>query len=191
LVAGLSPNATLVLLSTDQVYPDRSGPHREGNEGPVNAYGRSKLAGELAAASHGRSLILRTNLFGPSRTVGRESLSDFVTRRLTSGERVDLFVDVLFSPLHMATLSTLTLEAALSGLTGVFNAGSRDGLSKHDFGLAVAHRLGLDTSSARPALSDAVAGRVPRPHDLRLDVGKLEAALGRVMPTLLEEVKKL
>jgi dTDP-4-dehydrorhamnose reductase len=64
-------------------------------------------------------------------------------------------------------------------------------MSKYDFGLAVARVHGLDSGSARPARSDSVPSRAPRPHDLRLDVGKLEDSLGRVMPTLLEEVQKL
>jgi len=190
-VAEITRETMFVLFSTDQVYPDSVGPHAVGTEDPVNAYGRSKLAGEGAARSHGRSLVLRTNLFGPSQTRGRESLSDFVARRLSSSEGADLFVDVLFSPLHMATLAALALEVAAMGLTGVFNAGSREGMSKYDFGIAVADQLNLPTSEARPARSDDLPARAPRPHDLRLDVGTFEASLGRVMPTLLDEVQKL
>jgi len=192
LVDALPGNCRLVHISTDQVYPDGSGPYCEGTEKPVNIYGHSKLAGELAALGHPDTLVLRTNLFGPSRTPGRQSLSDFVAESLVAGRITTLFGDVLFSPLHMATLAKVTIEAALvGGLRGIYNLGSRDGMSKRDFGLAVAAHLGLSTATVRDGRSTDVPARAPRPLDLRLDVRRIEAALGRRMSTLQEEIEKL
>jgi len=191
LVQFLRPSTVLVLFSTDQVYPDTRGLHREGDEAPVNTYGRTKLGGESEALAHDRSLIVRTNLFGPSRTAGRESLSDFVIGRLRGGDEAGLFTDVSFNPLHMETLAKMTVQVVEAGLTGVFNLGSRDGMTKHDFGVAVGRHLGLDVSLIRRTRSDDLAGRAPRPHDLRTAVDRLESALGIVMPTLQEEVLKL
>jgi dTDP-4-dehydrorhamnose reductase len=191
LCAALPSETILVVLSTDQVYPDKPGPHREGDEGPVNVYGRTKLAGEKEAVARERSLVLRTNLFGPSRTPRRESLSDFVVQRLRSGEGADMFTDVLFSPLHMATLANLVFDSVAAGLFGVFNLGCREGTSKYDFGVAIARHLGLEASLLRTSRSDDISERTTRPHDLRLDVRSLEAALDRVMPTLAEEVQRL
>lgn len=183
--------ARLVYISTDQVYPDSAGPHAEGSEVPVNVYGRSKLAGERAALARGRTLVLRVNLFGPSRTPGKRSLSDFVAENLAAGNPITLFDDVLFSPLHMASLAALVAECVERGLTGVYNLGSRDGMTKADFGLAIARRLGLDTTCATVGASPARSGRAPRSKDLRLDVGRIEVALGRAMPSLREEIAKL
>ena len=187
----LAPAARLIMISTDQVYPDTPGPHGEGEAAPVNAYGRSKLAGERAALERNNTLVARTNLFGPSRTPARASLSDFVAERLAAGEPLTLFEDVLFSPLHMATLGALTVECAEAGLTGIFNLASREGMSKLHFGLAVAKRLGLSTASARAGLAADIGKRAPRPSDLRMDVTRIEEALGRPMPTLAEEIERL
>ena len=191
LVVSLPAGAYFVQLSTDQVYPDTAGPHTEGTEHPVNVYGRTKLAGERVASSRSPSLVVRTSFFGPSRTDRRESLSDFVERRLRRGEPVTLFEDVLFSPLHAATLSSLIAEAVERGLEGLFNVGSREGLSKHDFGIAVAHQLDLSTASATRGRASSIRGRAPRPSDLRLDVARFEKAIGRVLPTLREEIERL
>ncbi|MDQ3756263.1 MAG: SDR family oxidoreductase [Actinomycetota bacterium] len=182
--------ARVVFLSTDQVYPDTKGPHSEGDVAPVNAYGRSKLAAEAEVLARG-GLVLRANFFGPSRTPGRESLSDFFVRSLPSGAPVSLYTDIMFSPVHVATLARTVADAIEQDLLGCFNVGSREGFSKHDFALALAQHLDLPTSSVVPALSDDAPGRAPRPHDLRMDVSRLEAALGRVMPTLWDEVRKL
>ena len=191
LAAAMPTGSRLVVISTDQVYPDRPGPHREGTEAPVNAYGRSKLAGEAAALAVPGALVLRTNFFGRSRTQGRQSLSDFVLESLRAAKPVTLFGDVLFSPLHMATLAEIVFELVAAEIAGTFNLGSRDGMSKSEFGFAVAAVAGVAADTATVGESTMLAGRAPRAKDLRMDVGKLERALGRPMPTLAEEVEKL
>ncbi len=191
LAAALPAECRYVFVSTDQVYPDTAGPHHEGTEAPVNAYGRSKLAGERAALAHPNALAVRTNMFGPSRTPGRSSLSDFVSQSLAGGKPVTLFRDVLFSPLHMASLATLVFEMIDRRLRGAFNLASRRGLSKSDFGLAVAAQLGLSTSSVSIGNSTALPARAPRTLDLRLNVERIERALGHAMPALKEEIAKL
>lgn len=191
LAAALPPGARIVFVSTDQVYPDTPGPHTEEAAGPVNMYGKSKREGERATLGHPGALVLRTNFFGPSRRAGRASLSDFVIRSLGEGRAVTFFSDILFSPLHMATLSALIVEMAERATTGVFNAGCRNGASKADFALAVARHKGLQTRTARIGSSTVMPDRAPRPKDMRMDVGRIERALGRPMPTLEEEVAKL
>lgn len=189
--AALPSGVGLVYISTDQVYADVPGEKREGEEAPVNAYGASKLAGERTVLARPAGLVLRCNLFGPSLSPGRQSLSDWLVASLKAGRPITLFTDVLFSPLHMSTLSGLVLEAATRGLSGVYNLGCREGASKSSFARMVARRLGLSTASAVDGISAALPGRARRPRDLRLRVNRIEAALGRRMPTLEDEVAKL
>jgi dTDP-4-dehydrorhamnose reductase len=191
LAASLPPNIKLVYLSTDQVYPDLPGPHRENDEAPVNIYGRSKLEGEHAVLTHPRALVVRTNLFGPSRTFGRRSLSDFIVDQLSANLPTTLFEDVQFSPLHMGTLADLIMELVRHDVSGVFNLGSRGGMSKSKFGLRIANQLDLPTKSVMIGHSTSVPGRAKRPADLRLDVSRVESALNREMPTLEEEIARL
>lgn len=191
LARALPDDAVLALVSTDQVYPDRAGPHEEDGVGPVNVYGRSKLEGEQAVLARPNALVLRTNLFGPSRTPGRRSLSDWAADAFRGGGPVTLFTDSFFSPLHMTTLAALVAEAVARDLRGVFNLGSRDGMSKAEFALAVAARLGLPTDRAELCEGAALPARAPRPRDMRMAVTRLEEALGRRMPTLAEEIARL
>jgi dTDP-4-dehydrorhamnose reductase len=191
LVQALPRETRLVAISTDQVYPDTAGPHAEPETGPVNIYGASKLAGEAEALAHPGALVVRTNFFGPSRTPGRESLSDWVAASLAAQRAIRLFRDSLFSPLHMATLCELMVAALDKGLAGIFNLGSNHGASKHDFGLAVARRLKLPTQSATAGSMRDVPHRARRPVDMRLDLQRIETALGRRMPSLTEEIDRL
>ncbi len=191
IVSHMEPDTCLAYLSTDQVYPDIPGPHQEGTENPVNVYGQTKLEGERNALRHKNCLVFRANLFGHSMTEGRSSLDDFIVNGLREGKSITIFKDVLFSPLHMSTLVSIIYECMERGLHGIFNTGSRSGMSKAEFAFAVADHLNLDTKTATVGESASQAGRAPRALDLRMAVTKLETALGRAMPTLMQEIKKL
>lgn len=187
----LPPTARLIYLSTDQVYPDTPGPHGEPDIEPANAYGRSKLAGENIVRQHSGGLVLRANFFGPSKTAGRSSLSDFFVQRLMNEEPVTGFTDVLFSPLHMQTLADVVARLMEGGVAGTYNLGCRSGLSKAEFGSRIGRHLGLPLDGLRLGQSTDVEFRAPRPKDLRMDVSRIEAVLGEDMPTFDEEIEKL
>ena len=187
----LADDAQMIYLSTDQVYPDTSGPHVEGSEAPVNAYGQSKLAGEAPVLKRKGGIVARSSFFGRSRTPGRASLSDFVADNLAADKPISLFTDILFSPLHATTLANVLMEMVRKNLSGVFNVASRSGMSKGEFGLGIAEHLSLQTETATLSTSAVIPGRAPRPSDLRMDPGKLEQTLGSPMPTLTEEIAKL
>ena len=191
LVKNLSTDVHLLYLSTDQVYPARHGPHKEDDVGPMNIYGKSKLAGENKALCHQKVTIVRTNFFGPSLSNNRQSLDDFVINSLRHGKEITLFSDVLFSPLHMTTLASLSLQLFKKSIMGIFNLGSNCGFSKAEFGLMIAKRLSIQTKTAIVAPSSTILSRAPRPTDLRVDPRKIEQRLRVRMPTLVEEIAKL
>ena len=129
--------------------------------------------------------------FGPSRTEGRASLSDFVVEALRQKKPITLFQDILFSPLHMDTLARYVRRSIEEELRGVFNLGCREGMSKADFALSIARHKGLPTTSATMGESHHLLGRARRPADMRMDVSLIEEAIGETMPTLECEIGKL
>lgn len=177
----------LVQLSTDQVY-DGPGLHREDNARPCNVYALSKYAGELAA-SRVDATILRTNFFGRSQCAGRTSLSDWVVHSLQAGTPITVFDDVLFSALHISTLCRFIELAVARRAPGVFNVGCRDGMSKAQFALQLAERLGLDTRLITVGTSRDVPPRARRPLDMRINVTHFEQTFGLTAPSLEEEIK--
>ncbi len=192
LVAALEGSGSyLIYISTDQVYPDGSGPFREDQVAPVNVYGATKLQGEQAVRDYPDSLIARINIVGPSRTEGRSSLSDFFIQSFSGKRHIRLFQDVLFSPLHMKTLAQVLLQCYSQKLTGTFNIGSHDGMSKKDFALKLAEYKGLDASNVTIADSSDLPGRAARPRDLRMDVAWFEGKSGIKLPGLQEEIEKI
>ncbi len=191
IVRNIPPETHFTYISTDQVYPDTAGPHAETHTAPVNIYGTTKLEGEEAALQHAKTLVLRTNLFGPSQISKRSSLSDFFINSFNAGEKIAMFDDVIFSPLHMDTLANLVKECIEKNILGVYNLGSRNGMSKAEFGYKIAAHLGLDASQAQVKQSGVIKTRIQRPKDLRMSTIKIEEAIGHAMPALEEEIKKL
>lgn len=188
-IRGRGNKCHMVHLSTDQVY-DGTGPHHESDVVLSNYYGFSKYAGELAA-SLVSSTILRTNFFGPSQIARRDSLSDWLLRSLRQRKPIMVFDDVCFSPLSLQRLVSL-LDLVVDGRQqGVFNLGSRGGMSKADFAFALADTMGLATDTIARGSSTQAPLRAYRPKDMRMDSNRFQNVFGIQLPTLQEEINSM
>lgn len=178
----------LLHISTDQVY-DGPGPHAEDEVTIVNTYGFSKYAAELAALRV-QATVLRTNFFGRSNREGRESLSDWLIRSLREETPIQVFEDVMFSPLGLGTLVKMIVCIADEKPLGVFNLGAADGMSKADFAFAFAETMGIaEHRMIRAKLCGSGVLRAKRPTDMRMDSSRIEHALKVRMPELLQEIE--
>jgi len=118
--------ARLIYISTDYVFDGTKGsPHsEEDTPNPVNAYGRSKLAGERAAQQiAGNCLIVRTSwLFGPG---GRNFVAAIIDHARQGGD-VWGVVDEIGSPTYtrdMAGALWQLVERPISGIIHLTNSG--------------------------------------------------------------------
>ncbi|MGZ5052442.1 MAG: dTDP-4-dehydrorhamnose reductase family protein [Methylobacter sp.] len=178
----------LVHISTDQMYDGAGAPHRESEIAIRNTYAFSKIASEIAAANTA-STILRTNFFGRSRCAGRVSFSDWINQTLRQGLPMQVFEDVLFSPLSIPTLCKMIELVVQRQPLGVFNLGSRDGMSKADFAYAFAEQLDLSTQTvSRVRLSETAALKAYRPKDMRMDSSRFEQQFDLQLPKLIDEI---
>jgi dTDP-4-dehydrorhamnose reductase len=186
LISEMEAPPHLVQISTDHIYSG-TGPHSESPVMPMNAYALTKLAGELIALQ-AKATVLRTNFFGRSNTGHRVSFTDWLYNSLTSGHSFTIFDDVLFSALNMETLADCISKVIQSTRTGVFNVGSRNGLSKARFAVIFAEHLGLNISAMKVgSLRDAQLA-APRPYDMRMDISAFEAEFGLRMPDMAEQI---
>ena len=176
----------LVQLSTDQVY-DGIGPHRENATCLANYYAFSKYAGELAAISVGAT-VLRTNFVGRSRCPVRQTLSDWIIEALSKGTPIALVDDVYFSPLDIVVLPSLIERVSQAYRPGIFNMGSRGGMSKADFGECLAEKLGLSRINACRRSVAELNLRAYRPRDMRLDSALFEKTFQIALPTMAQTV---
>lgn len=177
----------LVHISTDHVY-DGVGLHSENDVTITNYYAFSKYAGELAAKMI-PSTILRTNFFGKSFCAKRRSISDWLYTSLKNKEKIQVFEDVFFNPLSMDTLSELIFLSMERKPSGVFNLGSREGLSKADFAFLFSEIINLDSSSMTRTTTDKVSFlKIYRPKNMIMDCSKFEKTFNLTLPTLKNEI---
>jgi len=178
----------LIQISTDQVY-DGYGPHNEDEITLTNYYAFSKYAGELIA-SRVPSTILRTNFFGYSHCEKRQSLTDWLYSSLSDDIDIQVFDDVMFSPLSMTTIAKMIQFVIQKKHYGLFNLGSRSGMSKADFAFAFAGELMLNTKRLQRTTTDQVTFlKTYRPKDMRMDCTKFEEIFNIKLPQLSDEIR--
>jgi len=177
----------LIHLSSDQVY-EGPGPHDESSTRPVNIYGLTKFVGEYPVVQAG-GCVLRTNFFGKSRTSSRKSLSDWLVSEGRSGHPIRVFKDVWFSPLGMSSLCAAIHHVAKMRLTGLFNVGASDGVSKAEFARMLFKQLGLDRRLLRSVSVNHVKIGATRPHDMRMDSSLFRRITGFDLQSVQREVE--
>ncbi|GAA3662819.1 dTDP-4-dehydrorhamnose reductase [Nonomuraea antimicrobica] len=144
--------ARLLHVSTDYVF-DGTAPvpyPEDATAAPVNAYGRTKLAGESAALEHGHYVVRSAWLYGAR---GRNFVKTMI-RLAGERETVDVVDDQRGQPTWAADLADYLVRLAQSDLPpGVYHGTSAGettwcGLAKEIFTL-----LGLDPGRVRPVTS--------------------------------------
>lgn len=175
-----------VTISTDYVF-DGSGqtPWRPDDPtAPLNAYGRTKRAGEEAVSgAGGRYGILRTSW------VVSAHGSNFVKTMLRLGAERDqlaIVADQIGGPTPARAIAAACVRVAEglardSGLAGIYHFAGQGDVSWADFARAIFARAGLAC-----AVADIPASAYPtpaaRPLNSRLDCASLEASFGITRP---------
>ncbi|MEV4569154.1 dTDP-4-dehydrorhamnose reductase [Nonomuraea sp. NPDC049419] len=154
--------ARLVHVSTDYVF-DGASPLPYGEDAPaapVNAYGRSKRAGELAALEHGHYVVRTAWLYGAAGP-------NFVRTMIgLAGERdtVDVVDDQRGQPTWTADLADYLVRLAQSDLPpGVYHGTSAGETTWYGLAREIFALLGRDPERVRPVPSEAFPRPARRP----------------------------
>jgi dTDP-4-dehydrorhamnose reductase len=160
--AAAEAGALLVHVSSDYVFDGRaSEPYEEdAPTAPQGAYGRSKLAGELAvAAAGGRSAIVRTAwVFGPH----GKNFVDTMRRLGAEREEIAVVDDQVGCPTYTGHLAPALLEIAERGLTGVLHVAGGGRCTWFDLAEATFAEAGIDCR-VKPQSTADLGRPAPRP----------------------------
>jgi dTDP-4-dehydrorhamnose reductase len=185
LAAACAQRGILMLhISTDAVFDGtKDGVYtEEDSPNPQGVYARTKLQSERNVLSaNPEAVIVRVNFFGWSLS-GTRSLPEFFINNLSAGKPAQGFIDVFFCPLFVGDLAELLVKVLGKGLSGIYHVVGSESLSKYDYGVAVAHRFGLDRRLIQPVSVEESTLKARRSHNLRLSVHKLSTALGEPIP---------
>ena len=181
--------ARLVHISTDAVFGGDSALNTEARfPHPINHYGASKFLGEQAALSNpAETAIIRTNFYGWS-PPGRQSLAEWFLVRLQADQECPGFTDVTFSPMLINELVKVLLLVVDKELSGLYHVGSRDAMSKYEFGVLIADTFDLNSQLIIPSISGQSGLVAPRPSSLVLSSDKIERDLNIGLPEISDGV---
>jgi dTDP-4-dehydrorhamnose reductase len=172
--AAAAANAHLIYPSTDYVFDGTKGaPYVETDPpNPINAYGRSKLAGEAhVRALCPRHTILRTAwLYGP----GGRTFVHAVAERARREDRFEVVADQRGNPTLTDDLAQVIRQVLERKIFGIFHAAGEGSCSRFELACAIARAI-------RPAVQIVPVQTVPgarparRPADTSLSCQALRA----------------
>lgn len=161
--AAEAAGAWVVHVSTDYVFNgDKASPYVESDPvGPVSAYGRSKLDGELAvaAAAPDRHTIVRTAwLFG----AGGKCFPRTILRAAAQRPELTVVSDQIGCPTFTGHLAPALVQLATARTSGVLHVAGGGRCSWYEFAAAIVAAAGLDCP-VRPISSDQYPTPTRRP----------------------------
>ncbi|MFL5906781.1 MAG: dTDP-4-dehydrorhamnose reductase [Solirubrobacterales bacterium] len=134
--AAAKVDAKVVYISTDYVFNGTNGPYGESDDpAPINAYGRTKLAGERATALvNGRSFIVRSSwLFGPH----GGNFVDTMLRLGQGGGPVVVVHDQVGCPTYTGHLAVGLLRLIDSAAYGIHHMAGEGSCSRYEFAMEI------------------------------------------------------
>ncbi|MGW3333825.1 SDR family oxidoreductase [Streptomyces rubiginosohelvolus] len=156
----------LVHVSTDAVFSGAGTRYDESRlPDPVTPYGAAKAAAETGIlAVHPKAVVARTSLIIGHGLSVHERLVHELAAGTTDGA---LYTDDIRCPVHVSDLAAALLELADGSAAGIHHVAGSDALSRHQLGVLIAERDGLDASRLPTGLraDSTTAG----PLDIRLD----------------------
>ena len=131
------------------------------------------------------STIIRTNFVGKSKVNNKLSFSDWIYRELKGNNKINLFHDVIFSPIDMNSLCLVIEEIINKKPLGLFNIGAQNFITKKDFGLKMAYKLNIDIENRINSINSKDLNLIAkRPKDMSMDINLWNKASQVKLPTI-------
>lgn len=176
--------ATLIHISTDYVFDGRqSEPYGEdAAQAPLNAYGRSKLAGELAVLATGcRCMIIRTSwLYSP---YGKNFVKTILSKSKTHA-MLKVVSDQVGTPTYAGDLAGFILTLLEPGnleKEGIYHYSNEGVCSWFDLACEVCHLSG-NLCEVAPCGTGEYPVKAARPHYSVLSKSKVKQTFGIEIP---------
>lgn len=170
--------AFLVTYGSDYIFDGAAGrPYAEDDAPrPLSAYGRSKLAAEIALREEAaRHLLIRSQwLYGPH---GRNFVFA-ILEKAARGEPLRVVSDQVGCPTHARDLARATRALLAAGAAGTFHFSNEGETTWYGFAALVLERTGRGTGSLHPAASSELGYPARRPPYSVLSKEKYRRATG-------------
>lgn len=183
-------NGRLIYISTDSLFDgEKQSAYRESDlTAPLNVYARTKLMGEEPVKLMKHGLVLRTNIVGWTQD-GKASFFEWMLKSLINNEPLNLFYDVVFSPLSVYDLSFIVEKIINKPMFGLYHCAGSDSISKYDFGKKMAEIFCLSDLNTNRVSVDSVSFKAKRPKNMALNIEKIKTELEYDFPSAEDTIK--
>ena len=147
--------AAMVHVSTNEVFDGEKGSAYDESDAtnPINAYGRSKLAGELAvaAALPGHYIVRTSWLYGPGR---RNSFPEKILIRAVEGDTLQGVTDEIATPTWTIDLAGAIARLVETHQYGTYHLVNEGQCSRKEWAEEVVRLYNIDVSVAEATQAD-------------------------------------
>lgn len=185
-------NVKLIHISTDYVFDGSSSTALREDAGtkPINVYGESKLAGEIACLKENpKAIIIRTSW------VYSKFGNNFVKtmkRLMQEREEINVVNDQIGSPTYAADLAQVMIDIVESSkwISGIYNYSNEGEISWYEFALTI-KELGQYKCEVGGIPSSSYPTPAKRPSFSLLDKTKIKSIYNLEVPDYKESLKKI
>jgi len=185
-------NVKLIHISTDYVFDGSSAIalNEEAPTNPINVYGESKLAGEIACVNNNPdSIIIRTSW------VYSKFGNNFVKtmqRLMQERESINVVNDQIGSPTYAADLAQAMIDILESSnwVPGIYNYSNEGEISWYEFALSI-KEIGGYNCNVGGIPSSSYPTPAKRPEFSLLDKKKIKAIYNLNIPNYKESLRKI
>jgi len=185
-------NVKLIHISTDYVFDGSSAIalNEEAPTNPINVYGESKLAGEIACLNNNPdSIIIRTSW------VYSKFGNNFVKtmqRLMQERESINVVNDQIGSPTYAADLAQAMIDILESSnwVSGIYNYSNEGEISWYEFALSI-KEIGGYNCNVGGIPSSSFPTPAKRPEFSLLDKKKIKAIYNLNIPNYKESLRKM
>jgi dTDP-4-dehydrorhamnose reductase len=183
-------NFFFIQFSTDSLYDSKNNINNNETKIPKinNIYSRHKNLVEKICLKN-KSLIFRTNFFGKY----KNNITNWIYKETVSKNKkeINLFDDINFSPLRatkIAEIISYIIQKGYYNKNGIYNLGSRNGLSKYNFAILFLKKLNFLKKKKINKVKSLHYVKVKRSRNMKMSVVKFEKNFKMKLNTLKKEI---
>lgn len=184
----------IVYISTDAVFSADIHLAKEIDiPNPETIYGKSKELGEFLLQSiHKKISIIRTTIVGLNLNSEKRGFADWIIRSQHKGEKINLFDDVLFTPISIWRLGEEIISLIQNPMNRkICHISGAEVVTKYDFGYELVKSLNGNFDLLTRGSIQEFSGRAKRSTDQTLSCKNYEIERSVKLPTLTETVNDI
>ena len=177
-------NTKIIHISSDYIYDGRTAPYtEEDTPNPINYYGKTKHEADNMLISSLRDfLIFRVN--GLFSFTNHNNFYNWVYTSLKNNIAINVVDDQISNPTYINSLVDIINNSILLDLSGVYNYGTQDFISRYDFANIIAEYFDFNKTLINPIKTKHLEQLANRPLNTGLDCEKIQKVLDMELETI-------